>query len=144
MADLYKTISIPFLINKDNQEFLLNGKKIVNIDNIPSLISEMMNIYKPLYVYEVRSLNSKINSQYPDPSFDNIIGEVVGISDIYSIPKLTIAIANSLLYSKYSNNDPVIRINGFMEHDENDNIIISEITRLTIGPSDLVHNVYSL
>ena len=130
--------TIPFLINKSNQELLLDGKRIVNIDDIPSMIIKMMNTSDKLYIYEVRSPDDK-RSQYPEA--DNIIGEVIGV-DIKDKdnPKLKILINNTLVYCQYD--DPVVRVNGFMDENDN-NIIITEITRLSIGSSKF-KNIYLL
>ena len=46
-----KTVLVPFLINKLNQELLLNGTSIANIDEIPQMIANMIN-EKHIYVYQ--------------------------------------------------------------------------------------------
>lgn len=128
-------VELPFLINKNNQELLLDGKIINNLDDIPSMIIKMMNIHKPLYVYEIRPLNDP-RSQYPTQ--DVILGNVIGVNiENKDNPKLKISLSNTLLYTINSSSDPVVRINGYEESDDNGNITITEITRISVGPRNL-------
>lgn len=139
-----KTVLVPFLINKLNQELLLNGTSIANIDEIPQMIANMIND-NHIYVYQqrVKTLeyqNITHESQYPDTG-DIIVGEVIAINlDIPDEPKLVIDLSDStrfdsLYYSKL--NDPVIRVNGYC-HDVDDHTIhIDKITRLTLGSSKI-------
>ena len=139
-----KTVSVPFLINKLNQELLLNGTSIDNINEIPQMIANMIKD-NHTYVYQQRVKtpeyqNITHESQYPDTG-DIIVGEVIAINlDIPDEPKLVIDLSDStrfdsLYYSKIS--DPVIRVNGYC-HDVDDHTIhIDKITRLTLGPGKI-------
>lgn len=143
-----KTVLVPFLINSFNQELLLNGTSIDNINEIPQMIANMIKD-NHIYVYQQRVKtpeyqNITHESQYPDTG-DIIVGEVIAINlDIPDEPKLVIDLSDStrfdsLYYSKIS--DPVIRVNGYC-HDINDHTIhIDKITRLTLGPS-IIGNDY--
>ena len=137
-----KTVLVPFLINKLNQELLLNGTSIDNINEIPQMIANMIND-NHIYVYQqrVKTLeyqNITLESQYPDTG-DIIVGEVIAINlDIPDEPKLVIDLSDStrfdsLYYSKL--NDPVIRVNGYCHNVDDYTIHIDKITRLTLGPS---------
>lgn len=139
-----KTVLVPFLINKLNQELLLNGTSIANIDEIPQMIANMIND-NHIYVYQqrVKALeyqNITHESQYPDTG-DIIVGEVIAINlDIPDEPKLVIDLSDStrfdsLYYSKL--NDPVIRVNGYCHNVDDYTIHIDKITRLTLGPSKI-------
>ena len=139
-----KTVLVPLLVNPLNQELLLNGTSIDNIDEIPQMIANMIK-NNHIYVYQQRIKapeyqNITHESQYPDTG-DIIVGEVIAINlDIPDEPKIVIDLSDStkfdsLYYSKIS--DPVIRVNGYC-HDINDHTIyIDKITRLTLGPSKI-------
>ena len=139
-----KTVLVPFLINKLNQELLLNGTSIANIDEIPQMIANMIKD-NHIYVYQqrVKALeyqNITHESQYPDTG-DIIVGEVIAINlDIPDEPKLVIDLSDntrfdSLYYSKL--NDPVIRVNGYCHNVDDYTIHIDKITRLTLGSSKI-------
>lgn len=139
-----KTVLVPLLVNPLNQELLLYGTSIDNIDEIPQMIANMIK-NNHIYVYQQRIKapeyqNITHESQYPDTG-DIIVGEVIAINlDIPDEPKIVIDLSDStkfdsLYYSKIS--DPVIRVNGYC-HDINDHTIyIDKITRLTLGPSKI-------
>ena len=139
-----KTVLVPLLVNSLNQELLLNGTSIDNIDEIPQMIANMIKD-NHIYVYQqrVKALeyqNITHESQYPDTG-DIIVGEVIAINlDIPDEPKLVIDLSDntrfdSLYYSKL--NDPVIRVNGYCHNVDDYTIHIDKITRLTLGSSKI-------
>ena len=139
-----KTVLVPLLVNPLNQELLLYGTSIDNIDEIPQMIANMIKD-NHIYVYQQRIKapeyqNITHESQYPDTG-DIIVGEVIAINlDIPDEPKLVIDLSDStkfdsLYYSKIS--DPVIRVNGYCHVINDHTIYIDKITRLTLGPSKI-------
>lgn len=131
-------VYIPFFTNSENEEYLNDGYRISNREQISNLLIESKNKLDNLYVYmprEETNLESAPthNSQWPD-SGDIIVGEVVGIKE----DGLDINITNSLYYSKL--NDPKIRINGYMIKN-NKEIILTKITRFTMTSYNYPHDL---
>lgn len=126
--------TIEFYINKDNMEEVLNGKTIVNFDEMhANLFNHVSKINEFFPIYESRTRSTSHKSEYPDIN-DRIIGKVVRYiqSDrIRRYPALEVEFLDSLYYCKLDN--PVIKLNGYFQETEDGNLYMSEITRITLA-----------
>lgn len=125
-----KIVKVPWFINKNNQEYILDGKKIGNIEEVITLADTTgFGVFAPRddEGFETHESN------YPDDS-DRVVGVVMSADS----DGVEIEIYDSLYYSKLS--DPVIRVNGYCT--EEDNIInIHNVTRLTLTERQLKKSV---
>lgn len=126
-------VDIPFFVNNENMQYLLNGRSITNISDYPKLASNYVkefngNIYKTRDKEEGISFVPEHDSAIYSDNGDIIVGKIVGIND----SSLTINIIESLYYSKL--NDPRIRVNGlYIEDGDETHIKIIKFTRLTLS-----------
>lgn len=118
---------VPFFINKDNMQYLLKGSIITNLEEVHTkmLFNSGNNIYVPR--------NDDPNHPISFPTIDDtIVAKAIRyIQDDNGKNKLEIEIIDSLYYHKLK--EPCIKINGTCELDEDRNIAITKVTRLTLA-----------
>ena len=137
-------VIVKFFMNKNNMEYLLKGNIIENLDEIH--LETFKNITKdnPMMIYEPRLndpnhpnnknlTHTKGNkSEYPDIS-DKIVAKAVNYikgADNDS-DALEIELVNSLYYFRLG--QPVIKVNGYFNLSDTNNIHLNSITRLTLA-----------
>lgn len=118
---------VPFFLNKDNMQYLLKGSVITNLDEVHSkmLFKSGNNIYVPR--------NDDPNHPVAFPTIDDtIVAKALRYKTTESGTNvLEIEIIDSLYYHKLR--QPCIKVNGVCEIDEDHNITITKVTRLTLA-----------
>jgi hypothetical protein len=121
-------VKVPFFINERNMEYLLSGVKIVNLDEIQDMIFKSDT---NIYMSRGNIITSPTpKSEYPNTSdivVANAIRYIEGVENDY----LEIELKDSLYFHKLK--EPVIKVNGYCSIEEDGNITITKITRLTLA-----------
>lgn len=118
-------VQVQFFINDNNMEYLLNGAKILNLDEV----HEKMLFQLGNNVYKERDNGSNNTTEYPGIS-DTIVAKAIRFIE-GPTDHLEIELLDSLYYHKLK--EPCIKINGYCTSDEVGNIIITKVTRLSLA-----------
>ena len=125
---------IEFYINIDNMTEVLNGKRIVNFDEMHHNLFTNLSKHGSFYpVYESRKPGIEYKSEYPDIN-DRIVGKVTRYMPAERnrrYPALEIEWGDALYIAKLEN--PCIKLNGYFYETEDGNLIMDEITRITLS-----------
>lgn len=124
---------VPFFVNPDNMQYLLNGKVITNFNEMHNeIFNNLKKVNNGIYpIYESRKKDSIHKSEYADID-DKIIAKIVRyIKNDNGHNALEIEFIDALTCCKIDN--PVIKINGYFYDTEDGNIRIGEVTRLTLS-----------
>lgn len=127
-----RIVEIPFFLNRENQEWLLNGYRIANIDEVYTSIQNSIKNKTDMFVYKIRDHENgpSHDSEFPDVN-DVIVGKVLSVikRDVWMA---RVEIYDTLVYSHYP--EPVIRVNGYcVRDDELSTINIEKVTRLSLS-----------